>query len=73
MPFVKGRSGNPSGRRKADVELRALARSYTAAAVKILATVMRDAKSPRARAFAAEKLLERGWGKPVQNNPALPA
>lgn len=28
---------------------------------------MRTAKSPQARAFAAEKLLERGWGKPAQH------
>lgn len=49
------------------MELRALARSHTEEAVKTLVTIMRSTKAPaQARAFAAEKLLDRGYGKPLQ-------
>lgn len=66
--FVKGKSGNPAGRSKADMELRSLARAYTGEAIKTLASIMRKTKGPpQARAFAAEKLLERGWGKATQH------
>lgn len=65
--FAKGQSGNPTGRPKADVQLKELARTYTEEAVKTLVAVMRRAKTPMARALAAEKLLERGWGKATQH------
>jgi hypothetical protein len=67
MPFQPGQSGNPDGRRKEDSHVRALARQYTEAAVKTLADIMIDAEAPHAaRATAANSLLDRGWGKPVQ-------
>jgi hypothetical protein len=67
MPFVKGQSGNPEGRRKEDNSVRMLAREYTEQAVATLAEIMIDREAPQAaRATAANSLLDRGWGKPVQ-------
>jgi hypothetical protein len=52
---------------KAPLELRSLARTHTAMAVRTLALVARSPKAPpSARVAAAEALLSRGWGKPVQ-------
>lgn len=65
MPFVKGKSGNPAGRRKEDANVKELARTYTKAAVLALVSGLK-AKSERTRIAAAEALLDRGWGKPSQ-------
>ena len=52
---------------KAPVEIRSLARAHTAAAIRVLASIMNQAKaSPAARVSAAVALLDRGWGKPSQ-------
>jgi hypothetical protein len=63
----------PGSGRKAGVpnkvgkDIRALARVYTAEAVETLVSIMRDKSAPpQARAMAADKLLDRGWGKPAQ-------
>jgi hypothetical protein len=49
------------------VELRSLARTHTAMAIRTLAHVARSPKAPAsARVMAAEALLSRGWGKPLQ-------
>jgi hypothetical protein len=66
VPFPKGKSGNPGGRPKGDIELRRAARERTAEALATLVNVMRTSKSPSARVIAAEAILSRGWGKPVQ-------
>ncbi len=66
MPFVKGQSGNPAGRAKEPNSLAALARTYTEEAVNTLADIMRNGQNETARASAADKLLDRGWGKAVQ-------
>jgi hypothetical protein len=49
------------------LNVKSLARSHTASAVRTLAAIC---KSPRcsmpARVMAANALLDRGWGKPIQ-------
>jgi hypothetical protein len=67
VTFVKGQSGNPGGQHKNTVELRALARQHTAQAVAVLAEIMMDTQAPpSARVNAVSQLLDRGFGRPVQ-------
>jgi hypothetical protein len=65
-PFEPGRSGNPGGRPRGWVELQALARTQTEAAIATLARIMRAGKPDAARVAAATVLLDRGWGRPHQ-------
>jgi hypothetical protein len=52
---------------KAPADLRSLARSHTATAVRTLAGIMKEPRaSAAARVSAAIALLDRGWGKPSQ-------
>ena len=52
---------------KTPVEIESLARSHTESAIKVLAGIMRQSKSPAsARVAAATALLDRGWGRPPQ-------
>lgn len=77
--FQPGKSGNPRGRPKADLTVRALAREHTEEAVRTLVSIMRDRRAKaQARAWAAEALLSRGWGRPesslkveAEQRPAL--
>jgi hypothetical protein len=67
VTFVKGQSGNPGGVHKGTAELKALARQHAPAAIETLAAIMSDSLSPpAARVGAANALLDRGYGKPVQ-------
>ena len=64
--FKPGQSGNPSGRRK-DRTVKMLAREYTVEAIETLARILKDEKAtPAAQVAAATALLDRGWGRPVQ-------
>ena len=61
-----GQSGNPGGRRDTK-ELRELARTYTEDAIRTVAELMlSDSTPPNVRIQAADLLLNRGWGRPVQ-------
>ncbi len=65
--FKKGVSGNPGGKPKGHEDLRDIARSYTLEAIKTLGAIMQNAKlAASTRVTAATVLLERGWGKPLQ-------
>ena len=47
-------------------EIKSLARTHTAVAMKTLVQIMRDKEAPaHARVAAANAILDRGWGKPV--------
>ena len=50
-----------------NTDIRSLARSHTETAINVLAGIMNEPQSaPAARVNAAQALLDRGWGKPVQ-------
>src|SRR5262245_50066763 len=67
MPFKKGTSGNPGGRPKVVGEVQTLARQHSTEAINTLREIMRDKKAPpAARGYAANSLLDRGYGKPSQ-------
>lgn len=69
VPIKRGR-GRPKGsKNKVPNEVKELAQQYGAEALKTLAEIMRDGGQPgAARVSAANALLDRGYGKPVQAN-----
>jgi hypothetical protein len=51
---------------KTPTEIRSLARAHTEEAINCLVGVMRNSTNDGAKVSAAEKLMDRGWGKPAQ-------
>jgi hypothetical protein len=64
--FKKGNSGNPGGRPRALASVMHEARRHTFEALRVLLKLMRTAESESVRLNAAEAILSRGWGRPVQ-------
>jgi hypothetical protein len=66
--FIKGYSGNLSGRTKSDHSIRDLARTYSTAAIKTLAEIASNPNSSdNSRVAACNAILDRGFGKPMQH------
>lgn len=64
--WESGKSGNPSGRPKIDKEVQELARKNSKSAIQKLVDLMQNAEDERVQMAAADKILDRAWGKPFQ-------
>jgi hypothetical protein len=64
--FIKGMSGNPSGRSKAIISFKELARSHGEEALQTVINIMRSDKAKNAdKLKAVEIILNRGFGLPT--------
>jgi hypothetical protein len=63
----------PDGKpkKKTPMDIRSLARGYTKRAIQTLGGISESGESEAARVAAAIALLDRGWGKPMQDNTHL--
>lgn len=64
--WKKGQSGNPTGRPAADKEIQELALSKSLEAFKKIGDLMASSDDERIQLQAAEKILERAYGKARQ-------
>jgi hypothetical protein len=64
--FNKGRSGNPGGRPRSLASVMHEARRHTQPALATLVKLMKSARSESVKLGAAEAILSRGWGRPIQ-------
>lgn len=69
--FRKGQSGNPGGRPKRtgeELDLIRACKERTPEALDAIVSIMTDGENERNRLAAAQAIIERAWGKPVQQN-----
>ena len=67
--FAKGKSGNPGGRPAKTVEeldLIAACKQRTPEALSVILYVMNNGEQEKNRLVAAQSIIERAYGKPVQ-------
>jgi hypothetical protein len=64
-PFSATNPGNPKGRPPAAIDIAALARQHGPRCIQVLAEMLED-PDRKVRGFAAQALLDRGFGKPKQ-------
>lgn len=68
-PFVKGQTGNPGGRpvkTPEELNLIAACKEVAPEALQVIASIMRNGEAEKNRLSAAQAILERGYGKAMQ-------
>jgi hypothetical protein len=58
---------DPRPKKRLPDDIKSLARGYTRTAIKTLGGISENGESEAARVAAAVALLDRGWGKPQQD------
>jgi len=66
--YVKGQSGNPRGRPKSNPEFVKACQKSADMALRVLQTIAEHGETEAARVSAAREILDRAYGKPIQES-----